>query len=769
MVTPLLFQNIVETMNVSAYSCDLENTITYINPAAQQLIDLRTGDGCGRRCCEPSDRAGESDETDCPLRDLFARGTTQLRRKMSFNNADRFVDIRAVVSPLNNDGEVSGALIVLDNLAEDPQVERAISKMEARFNQVAENALEWIWEVDADGVYTYASPVIKKVLGYDPSEVVGKKHFYDLFIPENRERDKKQAFETFAEKRAFREFLNQNLHKDGSVIWLSTSGVPILDKRGVLLGYRGADTDITARRRSEEKMRLLSTIVQQASEGVAASDLEGNLIFTNPAFAGMHGYSPEHLVGKHLSVFHSEDQMPAIEAANDQIRDTGEFSGEIWHSKRDGTPFPTRMHNTLLRDGEGNPVGMIGTMVDITEQKQAEEARRKLEAQIQHAQKLESLGVLCGGIAHDFNNLLTGILGNSDLALTKLTPESPACPLIEDAKKATHHLAELTNQMLAYSGKGKFVVTSLDLSRLVNEMEHLLQLSISKKAVLRYDLRGELPAVEADASQLRQIVMNLVINASEALGERSGVISLSTGMMEASDDYLEETYLNEGLPGGVYVYLEVSDTGVGMDDETVQKIFDPFFTTKFTGRGLGLAAVLGIVRGHRGAIKIYSEKDRGSTFRVLFPTTDHPVESAHQLTSAADTTLKSGTILVVDDEEIIRSIAEMILNRVGFTVVTASDGREALAVFKEHQNEITAVLLDLTMPYVDGEECFREIRNIRSDVPVILSSGYSEQEATKRFAGKGLAGFLKKPYEVNALLEKMFDALNWKNKSGSSC
>ena len=405
---------------------------------------------------------------------------------------------------------------------------------------------------------------------------------------------------------------------------------------------------------------------------------------------------------------------------------------------------------------------------DVTLQKRAAREHREIEAKLQQGQKLESLGVLAGGITHDFNNLLTGVLGNAEILLMELSPESPAREGLKNIATAALRAAELTKQMLAYSGKGKFVVQALNLSKLVEEMAHLLAVSISKNVVLKYNFPQDLPSIEADATQIRQVVMNLIINASEAIGEKSGVVTVSTGVMEADRSYLTETYLDENLPEGYYVSLEVADTGCGMDEQTKQKIFDPFFTTKFTGRGLGLAAVLGIVRGHGGALKIYSQPQRGSTFKVLFPASQQAVEESVGTSATEQEWRGSGVILVVDDEEPVRIAAKRILEIRGFTVLTAEDGRAALEVFRSRADEIVAVLLDLTMPHLDGEETFRELRRIRPDVRVILSSGYNEEQTTNRFAGKGLAGFIQKPYGVGTLVERIRQALEARPESDAA-
>ncbi len=402
---------------------------------------------------------------------------------------------------------------------------------------------------------------------------------------------------------------------------------------------------------------------------------------------------------------------------------------------------------------------ILFTSHDITERKRAEEEKLNLERQVQQAQKMESLGVLAGGIAHDFNNLLMGVLGNADLALLNMPPESPGRDNINNIQIAAKRAAELAMQMLAYSGKGQFVIKRMALQVLVEEMVHLLETSISKKVVIRYDFAKNVPPVEADATQMRQIIMNLVINASEAISDRSGVISIRTGSMVCDRVYLDKTYCDNELPEGIYSYFEITDTGSGIDEETLGKMFDPFFTTKFTGRGLGLAAVLGIVRGHKGAIEVYSEPGKGTTFKLLFPAKEGALDSSlRQSGRVVDVKLEGKTALLVDDEETIRTVGKQMLERLGLKATTATDGREALKIFKETPDEFDYVILDLTMPRMDGEETFREMLRVRKDITVILSSGYSEQDVVSRFTEKGFAGFIQKPYRTAKLEEKLLSA-----------
>lgn len=389
------------------------------------------------------------------------------------------------------------------------------------------------------------------------------------------------------------------------------------------------------------------------------------------------------------------------------------------------------------------------------------QARRSLEAQerqLFQAQKMESLGVLAGGIAHDFNNLLMGVLGHAGLALEQLSPLHPAKRNLEAIQKAGQRAADLTRQMLAYSGRGQFVVRNLDLTVQVEEMLHLLEVSLPKTVVLHLDLRKGLPTVSADASQIQQVIMNLVINAAEAIGEASGAITIATGALRVDEAAIQTMLLGQDVAPGTYVCFEVTDTGCGMDPDTISRIFEPFFTTKFTGRGLGLSAIMGIVRGHKGALRVYSEVGHGTTFKMLLPALEAAGE-APPAPTAESAWAASGLVLVVDDDETVRAVARQALERKGFCVLEAQDGREAVDLVRGQGPAISLVLLDMTMPRMGGEEAYREMRRLHPDIRVILSSGYNEVEAMGRFRGKGLKGFIQKPYGPRELLATIQGAL----------
>ena len=511
-------------------------------------------------------------------------------------------------------------------------------------------------------------------------------------------------------------------------------------------------------RGSEERYR---TLFERAPVGILHFDPSGQCTHCNDEAARMMGATREQLVGS-LRVDRLRD--PAVRAALERAlagEGTGYYDGP-YTSVTTGKHLWMRAFGYPLPGEDGRPGAAIVLAQDITEQKRTEAERERLAAQLLQAQKLESLGVLAGGVAHDFNNILMGVLGNASLALMHLAPEAPAREFVQQVETAALRAADLANQMLAYSGKGAFLVQPLNLSHLVEEMSHLLASAIARKVTLRRELQADLPSVQADATQLRQVVLNLITNAAEAIGEQQGVTTVRTGVVEADREYLSGMYVDDHLPCGRYVYLEVSDTGCGMDEETRARIFEPFFTTKFTGRGLGLAGVLGIVRGHKGGIRVASQPGQGTTFTVLLPGATEAAAAPAEVAADGgprEAEAAGGTVLVVDDEEAVRYVARAALEAAGFEVLLAADGREAVELFGRYADDISVVLLDLTMPKLSGDEVLDGIRAIRPEVPVILSSGFSAQEAAARFGGREVAGFLQKPYRVSELSERIREAL----------
>jgi two-component system cell cycle sensor histidine kinase/response regulator CckA len=407
---------------------------------------------------------------------------------------------------------------------------------------------------------------------------------------------------------------------------------------------------------------------------------------------------------------------------------------------------------------------VISTIRDITERLTAEHQQSQLEARLQQAQKLESLGVLAGGIAHDFNNLLSGILGSIDLAYADLPAASELRQPLSLARECAERAALLCDQLLAYSGRGRFVVKPVSLSTLVEELRPLLEMSLVNKPRLKFEFDTDLPLIEIDVAQVRQVVLNLVMNAAEATRAGSGHVTVRSRLVDLRREELSQYQMGDHLPAGKYVALEVSDDGCGMAPSTLTRIFEPFFTTKFAGRGLGLSALMGIVRGHRGAIQVVSDSGKGSLFRVIFPIQrQRATEPVH--VSASDWQ-GCGCVLFADDELPVRTIARRILERLGFQVILANSGRAAVEEFARRADSFSLVILDLTMPEMTGEEALREIRKLRPHVPIVLTSGYGEEEVLERLAQTRVDAFLKKPFRMEEFSGVVQSVLERRNLSG---
>ncbi len=613
--------------------------------------------------------------------------------------------------------------------------------------------------IDSEGVVTLANRKACEILCCPENEIVGH-NWFDEFIPPAAREEIKAVFKSLmrGQVEAIEYHENRVLRGDGEERIIAWHNTLLKDGDGRTTGTLSAGTDVTEQKRVAEKLKAETRAIEASVDGIAILGGDEKYVFLNQAHARIYGYgSAKELLGKTWRTLYKEDELRRFEREIIPVlRREGFWRGEAVGKKKDGSTFPQEVSLTALEEG------MICVVRDITVRRQSEKERLELERRLLHSQKLESLGVMAGGIAHDFNNLLMAILGNLDMALLDLSPVSSSRHSIEQAVRAAKRAGDLTRQMLAYSGKGKFVVRDIDLSELVRENVHILQATVPKNTTLRLDLDPDLPTITADAGQIQQIVMNLITNASEAVENSPGVVVISTRFEKVDRERLRRSFLEEKPEPGRFVVLEVTDTGCGMSPETLSHIFEPFFTSKLQGRGLGLSAVLGIVRGHKGAILIDSEEGKGSTISVLFPVAESPSVAAKgkspRKRRAPDSLAKaaaSGQILVVDDEEMVRNLCRRMVERLGFQVLTAEEGEEAVRVFRENAEKIVCVILDLSMPRMDGLAALEEMRAVDPDVRVILSSGYNRQSVTRLYTARGLAGFLQKPYKFESLQEEL--------------
>lgn len=511
--------------------------------------------------------------------------------------------------------------------------------------------------------------------------------------------------------------------------------------------------EIAERQLAEEAMRMLERAVEQSIDGILVVDLEGRTQFVNQAWAQMHGTEVFELLGRNLSAFYSPLQMERqVEPALQEVLNEGTFEGEIGHRRQDGEEFPAWTSISLLRDGAGDPVGFVAVGRDISVSRHAEAERGMLEQKVQQSRKLESLGNLASGLAHDYNNLLTGVLGNVSLLHDSL-PKGPLLDRLTQVEAAAERAVDLTSQLRSYAGEDTLLLTPVQGDALVERMTSELQRLIAGSAELRLDLQP-VPPIPMDASQVRRVIRNLVSNAAEATSGSGGWVILRTSMIDAGHEICLEAMFEADKLSGSYLCLQIEDSGNGMDEDVQAKMFDPFFTTRPSARGLGLAIVLGIVRAHGGAVHVTSQPEGGTTVSVLLPGSGEAMVASPQ---DDDSTAWRGTghILVVDDEELMREVSSSILESQGFEVLTAAAGAEAVDLFKQHHDTVRLVLLDRTMPGMDGDVVLERIRQIDSATAVVLMSGYKERDALRGLDPGSLDGFLPKPFRPTDLLREL--------------
>ena len=594
----------------------------------------------------------------------------------------------------------------------------------------------------------------ERCTGYTFAEVKHRR-VWEFLLPSEDVNSVKEVFNALVADAIPSHHRNHWLKKNGERCCIEWSNNCIVSTDGEVELIIGTGIDITERQQAEQSLKeseeRYQILFEHAADAVIVHDFEGSIIAANGCACTLLGYEREELLS--LSMFQLISNLGRSDLLTfwHEEWDRFSFTENSTYRRKNGVEFPVETHCCCIEQRDG--LYIMAIVRDITERLIAEQERARLQANVLQAQKLESLGVMAGGIAHDFNNLLMVILGNADLALQDIEKESPIRPSLDDIKHAAKRAAELCKQMLAYSGKGRFVIRPIDLSNLVNETIHMMELTLEKKARVRVASMDNVPKIEADVSQIRQLVMNLLTNAYESLADEQGDITINIGFRRCDKYDLKSDCFDELPPAGIYVYLEIEDNGAGIDRQVKPKIFDPFFSTKFTGRGLGLPAVMGIVRGHGGVIKVNSKMGLGTTVTVLLPaSTMEPSEEAARPTPQWQ---GEGTVLLVDDEVRVRTIAARMLERLGFSVVTACDGLEALQILQYHVDKFDLVILDLTMPRLNGEDTYHEIRDRGYELPVVLSSGYNEQDVIRRFAGEELSGFIQKPYQLGHLEEKL--------------
>jgi len=851
---PLPYRTIFDSMDVGAFIVDTDFRLVLINAVLRQWNEkfgIET-DVIGRGLFEIfpflSDRVRDD------YHRVFETGKTlTTEESLEFENSELHCEVRKI--PIIEEKRVTGVVTLLRDITEYRLAEDALRKSKERFRALTESTSDWIWEVDVNAVYTYASPKVRDLLGYEPEEIIGKTPF-DLMPPEEAERIRAE-FEAIAkERRPFERLENQNVHETGRLVWLETSGEPILDQRGELLGYRGIDRDITERklmeetlerahqgleRRVEERTAELTAANIQLQQEIAERKRTEQLLQTlNAAALGMErAGTPEQIfsiVGEEfkkvgftcivwvtdesqsrLSIEYQSHDSGLVEAVEELMGitarelsvpiDTVEFYRRIVREKEtvfcdNVEDITTQIFPGPKRESAREMVGMlnipksidaplivdnkvIGTLAVQSEHlseddiptvtafahqlagawrkaKLVQELKRGLnelrltQDQLLQAQKMEAIGTLAGGVAHDFNNLLSVIQGYCDLAMMKIGAANPLNGELEQIRATAEHAAKLTRQLLLFSRKQPMEATPLRINRTVEEFLKMLERSLGEDIAIRTDLDPAVWTVRADAGKIEQVIMNLAVNARDAM-PGGGTFTIKT----------ENVVLGEadcaGIPGarpGRFVCMSVEDEGVGMDEDVLQRIFEPFYSTKERGIGLGLSVAYGVVEQHGGWMNVHSEPGQGTTFRVYLPAFSlKPVEEAREAESRESLEGRGERILLVEDEERLCDLAAKALRRNGYVVFTARNAKETLDIFEEEGRDFHLIFTDIVLPDITGLQLVDQLLGRNPELRVLLSSGYAERKVQRSVVRARGFRFLQKPYGLLELFRAVRGAV----------
>lgn len=748
------FRTVLETIRDVAYKYDLmTEEYDYISPSAKEVFgftaaELAAGGAEGYFArLHPEDfrkvRASTSH--------LVITGTEPHLEYRYRHKDGHYVwigDSRRILR--NEEGHAVSIVGLARDITPRKQAEEALRKTAGDVQELLDRLPERVFIKDRNLRFIYVNRAAAEAHGMEPEDIVGKTdHFLYPDDPETAERcrEEDRAVIEDGEPRSYVEPIpgDQAAVSGGARRF---DKIPVKDAEGQVVAVVGIQNWQADRRTMRDLLAHWASIVRASDDAIIGMTVEGEVLSWNRGAEKVTGYTADEIRGQSVELLVPPDRLENHRDMLARARSGGSVvNQEARVVCKDDTEriVSFTLSPIVSRDGQVQALSFIGR--DITE-------RKRLETRMRQAQKLESLGILAGGVAHDFNNLLTGVLGNASLALMDLPEDSPAVYSVEKIQESARHAAELAAQMLAYSGKGQLSLEPIHLSRLVEEMKGLIEAAAGPLVTVELDLEPDLPTLLGDPAQIKQTILNLVTNASEAIGDAEGIIRVEARAACPDADFFTRAYLQGQTDAENYALLRFSDTGCGMDAETAEQVFDPFFSTKFTGRGLGLAALLGIVRGHNGSVRVESNPGEGSTFEILFPAdgqeTDERPPSKPKHTGAP-----SRTIMIVDDQDSVREVAGQMLEKIGYETLCVPNGKEAVQLLAEHGDRVAAVLLDMTMPGMEGPEALERLRQVQPGVPVLVASGYNESEIGDRFGQQKPDGFLKKPFTPERLREAL--------------
>ncbi len=753
------FRTLLETSSDWVWEVDLEGAFLFASPRVKDLLGFEVDEIVGTTLFD------NMPDKDIELTAAFFKEKCSQPEPFSGLEIAQFhKDGHHVIMEINGTpifdrhGSLSGWFGFNKDITDRVLAEQSLRESRQLYRDLVETINDLIWEVDAKGRYTYVNPRTMEIFGYQPGEVIGKS-FWDTMSPDEMHHVR-QLFKGLTEApRSFNSLETTLIHKMGHQVIVDNNGKPFFDSDGTLLGFRGVSRDITAHyqarealKESEEKFR---SFMESSSDLMHITDQDGILMYVNEAMAETLEYSKEELLGMNIKELLSEKILETTyKQETKELFLLGEISPEtLWISKH-GKEVYGEIKISAIFDKDGTLTGTRGLFRDLTDQKKAKKEKERLQTKLQEAQKLEAIGTLAGGIAHDFNNLLMGIQGRVSLMLIDLESSGHSFEHLKGIENYVHSAADLTRQLLGFARGGKYEIKTSDLNELIKEQNRMFGRT-NKGIAIRGTYEKDLWSVDVDRGQIQQVILNLYVNAAQAM-PNGGALNIQT-----KKSTLDETYLKPSeVKPGRYVKISITDTGFGMDEDTIGRIFDPFFTTKEMGRGtgLGLASVYGIIKNHGGFISVDSEKNIGTTFDVYLPASKGKIREEDK--PSGEVLRGKGTVLLVDDEEMIIDVAGQMIQNFGYHVMTAASGKEAVDVYKKNRDRIDMVILDMVMPEMSGEDAYDNLKEIDPDIKVLLSSGYSIDGRAAKILDRGCNGFIQKPFDMKRLSTKIVEVLD---------
>ena len=754
------FQGLVETLSDWIWEVDQNGIYTYVSPKVKDLLGYDPEEVLGKT---PFDLM-EPEEAE-RVKDAFESLLSTRQPLVALENVNRHKDGHMVMIETSGipffdaEGRFKGYRGVDRDITGRKQTEEALKERQETIKAIIETSQDWIWAIDHHGMHTYSNPAIERILGYGPEEIVGRSSL-DVMHEDDKKMVESILRDSEEKRCGWNNLLLRWRHKNGTYRYLESNAVPILNAKGDLVGFQGVDRDITERKKAEEalqKEREISlSILENAPYGVALIDKGGEYVYINPEFTNITGYALQDIpTGKdwfQKAFSNPKDRERMIQVWKKDRSKGNMINREFSINRKDGKTNEIETRSTFLRDGRA-----VMVLHDTTEQKRAEEEMKSLQEQLRQSQKMEAIGRLAGGIAHDFNNLLTIIKGYSQLSLIELKEDTPLKGNIEHIHTATDRAADLVRQLLAFSRRQILEMKAWDLNTILTNLQNMLRRLIGEDIKLTTILAEDLGRVKTDLGWIEQAIMNLVVNARDAMPS-GGKLTIETG-----NAVLDEAYVSGrvGVKPGRYVMFSVSDTGVGMTPEVRERLFEPFFSTKEKdkGTGLGLSTVYGIVKQSDGDIWVYSEPGKGSTFKIYLPRVDEPPEQLREKVSGDELLRGSETILLVEDEEEVRKLAVRVLERQGYKVLAARDGDEALLICEGHQDPIHLMLTDVVMPGMNGYELAERLESLHPRMKVLYMSGYTDNAIVLHGVLVEGVNYIQKPFTVDALTKKVREVL----------